>query len=337
MQNQELWKQYFEKYPLGTMQDFIKYLYQAVLGSAHFVSNPEENYQYLFKEYQTLECDENHELIEEISDDLVRVHLEAIPAKYLKYYHHFFLLSVDVDEDKQKLIDLLMNIAEVPIDKNEWKAYVSKYIQEGCPVASHSDIFREHYHPHYRLMKKKYIPYIKLLKRIEQIHCPILAIDGNSAAGKSSLAELLSETLELPVISMDDFFLQAHQRTSHRLQEVGGNIDYERFYHEVVQAITNGTNIVYQVFDCSCMQLAETKSIDCRKGLIIEGCYSHHPYFKEYANLKIFMGIDKIQQKERILKRNGEKMLKRFVGEWIPKEDAYFEMYHIKENADVAL
>ena len=102
MHYQEL---YFKQYPLGTMQDYIKYIYQATLGSAHLVANQEDNYQYLIKEYETIEYDEEHILFEEISEELVRVHLEAIPKAYLAYYHHFFMLSVDVKEDKQKLID----------------------------------------------------------------------------------------------------------------------------------------------------------------------------------------------------------------------------------------
>ena len=70
-----------------------------------------------------------------------------------------------------------------------------------------------------------------------------------------------------------------------------------------------------------------------RRG-IVEGSYSHHPYFKDYADLKIFMGVDEITQKERILKRNGSVMLERFVNEWIPMENTYFSSFQIKEKSD---
>ena len=328
MHYQEL---YFKQYPLGTMQDYIKYIYQATLGSAHLVANQEDNYQYLIKEYETIEYDEEHILFEEISEELVRVHLEAIPKAYLAYYHHFFMLSVDVKEDKQKLIDALLHAEDIPFSKEEWNAYVEEYIQKGCPVMRHSEIFRKHYHPHYRLMKKEYIPYIQLLDKEG-----LLAIDGHSASGKSTLAKLLSEAKGYPVISMDEFFLQPHQRTEQRSAEIGGNIDYERFYQEVVLNIKQ-TMITYQIFDCSCMRLTDKKTIDISKGLIIEGCYSHHPYFKEYMDHKVFLSINRETQIARILKRNGEKMLQRFVNEWIPKEDLYFETFQIKEKANIIL
>lgn len=325
------YQEYFRQYPLSTMQDFVKYLYQATLGSAHLVSNQEANYQYLVKEYDEIIKDYQHILFEEISDDLVRVHLEAIPQNYLAYYHHFFMLSVDIEEDKQKLTEVLESVEDIPFNKDEWKQYIKEYIDNGCPVMRHSEIFREHYHPHYRLMKKKYIPYIQLLDKEG-----ILAIEGNSASGKSTLAKLLSEAKNLPVISMDEFFLQPHQRTPERLQEIGGNVDYERFYQEVVGKLKEST-IVYQIFDCSCMRLTEFKTIDISKGLIVEGCYSHHPYFKEYMDYRIFLSIDKQTQVERILKRNGEKMLERFVKEWIPKENIYFETFNIKDKANIII
>ena len=327
MHNQE----YFKRYPLGTMQDFVKYLYQATLGSAHLVSNQEANYQYLVKEYSEIQKDSHHILFEEISEDLVRVHLEAIPQDYLAYYHYFFMLSVDIEEDKQELIDALVNVKDIPFVKEEWNMYIKEYIDSGCPVMRHSEVFREHYHPHYRLMKKQYIPYIQLLDKEG-----IIAIEGNSASGKSTLAALLSKAKNLPVISMDEFFLQPHQRTKERFAEVGGNVDYERFYQEVVDKL-NEQMIAYQVFDCSCMQLTSTKTIDVSNGLIIEGCYSHHPYFKEYMDYKVFLSINKETQVSRIRKRNGEKMLQRFVNEWIPKEDVYFETYNIKEKSDIVL
>ena len=331
MQSQEFVKEYFKRYPLGTMQDFVKYLYQATLGSAHLVSNQEANYQYLLKEYEEIQKDSRHMIFEEISEELVRVHLEAIPKEYLAYYHYFFMLSVDIEEDKQKLIDALMNVKDIPFVKEDWDMYIKEYIENDCPVMRHSETFREHYHPHYRLMKKQYIPYIQLLDKEG-----ILAIEGNSASGKSTLAGLLSNAKGYPVISMDEFFLQPHQRTPERFMEVGGNVDYERFYQEVVLHI-HENKITYQVFDCSCMALTHSKTINIDKGIIIEGCYSHHPYFNKYMNHRIFLSIDRDTQIDRIRKRNGEVMLQRFINEWIPKEDLYFEKYQIKENAEIVL
>ena len=43
----DIWLNYFKTYPLSTIQDFIKLLYQSILGSAHLVVSVQDNYAYL--------------------------------------------------------------------------------------------------------------------------------------------------------------------------------------------------------------------------------------------------------------------------------------------------
>lgn len=342
--NKELWTNYFKTYPLSTIQDFIKYLYQSTLGSAHLIQNVEDNYNYLLNEYESIQYDSNHVLYERISDELVRVHLEAIDSNDLKVYHALFMKSVDVTSSKESLLSVFDEVEKgiierwIPFDLNEWVNKINEYKSKDCPTVSHSTIFRENYHPHYRLMKSEYIPYLELLHHINALAQPcVICIDGKSGSGKSTCAQVLSEIYGYPIVHMDDFFLQKEQRTENRLSEIGGNVDYERFYAEVVLPILNKQSFSYQVFDCQSMSMANSKEISFDKGIIIEGCYSMHPKFENYSHLKVFMDISFELQKERILKRNGEYMLKRFIEEWIPKENLYFDTFNIKEKADIII
>lgn len=337
----QIWIQYFEKYPLGEIQDFIKLLYQSVLGSAHLVVSVQDNFAYLTQEYESITYDASHIFYEEISDDLVRVHLEAIPKKHLKTMHTLFMKSVNVQEDKSKLIEVLQEARELvdkgmlPFDLKEYERTLKEYIKTGCPVMSHSETFKKYYHPHYRLMKKEYLKYIDLLFKIDSLEKhSVIAIDGYAGAGKSTLASFLQDVYKYPVIHMDDFFLQPHQRNKERLSEAGGNVDYERFLKEVIFPLDKKESFSYQIFDCSIMELNGKRDISFDTSVIVEGCYSHHPYFQDYMTLKVFMDIKEEEQKQRILNRNGKHMLERFLKEWIPMEKQYFERFQIKENSD---
>ena len=62
----------------------------------------------------------------------------------------------------------------------------------------------------------------------------IMAIDGKCNSGKTTLASKLAEIYDCNVFHMDDFFLRPEQRTPERFAEVGGNVDYERFWEEVL-------------------------------------------------------------------------------------------------------
>lgn len=165
----------------------------------------------------------------------------------------------------------------------------------------------------------------------------LVAIDGKCASGKSTLGYYLKNEFDANLFHMDDFFLQKNQRTTERLAEVGGNVDYERFKAEVLEPLKNLETVEYRVFDCGRLEIAESKQLEPKRINIIEGSYSHHPYFGEPYDLLIFTEIDSESQLENIRKRNGEQKLKDFVERWIPKEEAYFKKFAVKEKSDVVI
>lgn len=161
----------------------------------------------------------------------------------------------------------------------------------------------------------------------------LLAIDGCSASGKSRLAHELSLLYDCNLFHMDDFFLQSHQRTPERLLEPGGNVDYERFHTEVILPLREKRSFSYRIFDCQSMTFAKINSVQPKLLNIIEGSYSHHPYFQQPYDITLFLEVDAEEQSRRILHRNGEYLHKRFMEEWIPMENRYFEYYKIRETS----
>jgi len=162
-----------------------------------------------------------------------------------------------------------------------------------------------------------------------------VAIDGSSGSGKSTLAGDLSKIYDCNVFHMDDFFLRPEQRTAERMQEIGGNVDYERFRHEVLEKLKKNQEFSYQIYDCSQGRLTDYIKVSPKKLNIIEGVYSMHPTLRDYYDLKIFLCIDAKTQIQRILERSGEHMLKKFINEWIPMENEYFSKMKISEICDL--
>lgn len=172
----------------------------------------------------------------------------------------------------------------------------------------------------------------ELLNKKEYI---VIAIDGMAASGKTTMANELLKLYDLNIIHCDDFFLPPNKRSKERLNEVGGNIDYERMYDEVISNLDG--NIEYQPFDCSIMDYNEKIKLKRKRITIIEGSYSLHPYFKKYYDLSIYLIIDEQLQINRILNRNGENLLNRFINEWIPMENKYNEELEIVKIADYVI
>ncbi len=173
----------------------------------------------------------------------------------------------------------------------------------------------------------------KVKKQIDELLAEkdfvLIAVDGKCTSGKTTLAAKLAEIYDCNVFHMDDFFLRPEQRTPARFAEVGGNVDYERFNEEVLIPLETGQPFSYRPFDCNAFTLANPVCIAPKRLNIVEGTYSHHPYFGDPYDLKILLTVDEETQRQRILERPAF-LHKQFFEEWIPMENLYFSK---QENA----
>ena len=84
-----------------------------------------------------------------------------------------------------------------------------------------------------------------IIEKIKENNIRIIAIDGRCASGKTTIGNELAKFLNAEVIHMDDFFLTPEMRTKERLNEVGGNVDRERFEKEVLIPLSKNEIINY--------------------------------------------------------------------------------------------
>ena len=164
----------------------------------------------------------------------------------------------------------------------------------------------------------------------------LIAIDGPCTAGKTTLAGLLQQKYDCSVIHMDEFFLRPSQRTQERLQEPGGNVDYERFYEEVLLPLAAGEVFTYRPYSCKDQTLTDPITVYPNRLTVIEGTYSTHPYFQNPYDLTVFLTVDPQTQAQRIRQREPWKQ-EMFHKVWIPLEQAYFDHFSIGQHCDLML
>lgn len=180
---------------------------------------------------------------------------------------------------------------------------------------------------------------MKLYEEIEKrlaLGSVILAIEGGSASGKTTLAAALQARYGATVFHMDDFFLRSEQRTPARFAEPGGNVDRERFLEEVLLPLSRGEQVVYRPYDCKTQSLLPSVTVKPHRLTVVEGAYSMHPALAEHYDFSVFLKIDPALQQKRILKRNPDKA-ERFFTEWIPMERRYFDVTKIEERVSFLL
>lgn len=165
----------------------------------------------------------------------------------------------------------------------------------------------------------------------------LLAIDGGSASGKTTLAALLAQRYGCPVFHMDDFFLRPEQRTPQRLAEPGGNVDQERFFSEVLQPLRQGGPASYRRYDCQTGQLLPPVLRQAGQLNVIEGAYSMHPELSALYDLSVFLAVSPETQRRRILQREPAFKQQLFFQKWIPMENRYFQAFSIPERCDLRI
>ena len=165
----------------------------------------------------------------------------------------------------------------------------------------------------------------------------ILAIDGKSASGKTTLSKQLQTVYDCNVFHMDDFFLRPTQRTPARLAEPGGNVDRERFLEEVLLPLSRKLPVDYRPFDCSTFTLHPAVTFLPTQLTVIEGAYSMHPTLSGYYDFSVFLDIPAPLQKKRIEKRNSPDKASRFFSTWIPMENLYFKELQVMQRCDMII
>ena len=323
------------RYPKLRPQDLLKALHQSVFGCGHFITDEAAGFELLQKECKTPGPSVEIELLD---GDYCRVPLGYLTHTGLSQETLFRLFALSAEEPAgsveslQNRLDLLLQLADeqlLPFSRTEMADAITHWREAGYPLCRHSQEFRDTYHPTYRMIRKNFLWILPLLTSIDQTMRrkgrAVVAIEGGSASGKSTLSALLSRIYDCTVFHMDDFFLRPEQRTPQRFAEPGGNMDRERFLQEVLEPLSLGKAVKYQRYDCHSQTLQPPVHIVPKALTIVEGAYSMHPSLSSFYDLSAFLKISPELQRQRILKRNESEFAERFFSTWIPLESAYFE------------
>lgn len=344
----ELMRTHLTKYPKMQMVDIVKLLYQSEFAGGHMITDMADSLSRLICECRHLPPRNSDAAFEDIGGGLYRLYLGAMPALGLDPQTVNSLFAATANTVKgsperlgEKLNEFLAccQNGTFPFNAGEAEACIRDYRAQGCPPVSHSEAYRAAYAPAYRVVKAAYCRYLEVFRRIDalldQKASVTVAIDGNSGAGKSSLAALMAEVYNCNVFHMDDFFLPPLRKTAGRLDQPGGNVDYERFRGEVITGLKSGESFEYRRYDCQTGELSAPVHVTPKRLNIVEGVYSLHPALDMSYDLSIFLKTEGVQQCRRILERNGKAMLSRFENEWIPLENHYFDALRIEQKCDI--
>ena len=330
------------RYPALAPRDLLKFLHQSVFGPGHLVTDEAGGLEALRAEDASSGAD-----IEPLDGDFVRCHLGLLtdglrPETLWRCFCLSALKPSGTKEDLEARLAAALDLeGKLPFSYEEFSAAVSDWRAQGFPAQHHSAAFRAAYTPAYRVLHRDYARMLPLLTAIDaklSRGAPlIVALEGGSASGKTTLAQALHQIYNCNVFHMDDFFLQPHQRTPERLATPGGNVDHERFLEEVLLPCRRSEWVHYTRWDCHTQALCPTVDVPPALLTIVEGAYSCHPALREHYDLTVYLSISPALQRRRIEQRNTPAFQQRFFDTWIPLEQRYFDAFDIPGHCDLVL
>ena len=170
-------RNYMDKYPQATLQDIYKGSFQDIFGPAHLLTNREAVIRYINHELETAEKFEEADYVPcGWQGNFLQVNLKVIADGRvpLDTFVDAFMASANgIDTTLTRtfvadweLIQQAVRTAAPHLEGfSEDSTFLAHLLQEGKYVVHHSRKFNEHYHPHYRIIRRdlfeeKILPHI---------------------------------------------------------------------------------------------------------------------------------------------------------------------------------
>ena len=180
-------------------------------------------------------------------------------------------------------------------------------------------------------------------KRQQSLKHPVLiAIDGRSGVGKSTIADQLAAELNGVVIKGDDFFSGGTNddwRNRTTQEKVDLVIDWRKLRREAIEPLLAGKAASWHSFDWVTWQglAADEISMGPTSYILIDGIYSNRSEFDDLVDFSILVVAPEDQRLLRLINRETAEYMEDWHQIWDEAEDYYFSKIRPRESFDFIL
>jgi uridine kinase len=155
----------------------------------------------------------------------------------------------------------------------------------------------------------------------------LVAIDGRSGVGKSTLAAELARKLDAAVVSGDDFFAGgADEEWARRSPEerAAWCIDWRRLRDEALEPLLAGRSAAWRPFYALGPE-SPPVTVAPKPVIVLDGAYSGRPELADIVGVAVLVVVrDDETRRRRLIAREGEPFMAAWHSLWDAAEDHYF-------------
>ena len=173
----------------------------------------------------------------------------------------------------------------------------------------------------------------------------LVAIDGRSGTGKSTLAQLVAEKVNGVIVIGDDFYSGGNDdRWQECTPQVKADmvIDWKKMRVEVLEPLKSGKTASWHPLDFVPGKgwvgwKDEIVRLEPSNVIILEGAYSARPELRGIVDLTVLVESTDDVRKRQLRDREGEKFMKKWHEIWDEAEDYYFSKVSPNETFDLVI
>lgn len=157
----------------------------------------------------------------------------------------------------------------------------------------------------------------------------LIAIDGPSGAGKTTLSQQLEHELhDAATIHMDDLYAGWTDALSQEL--------YERISTQILTPLSLKSGACYQKYNWYTDKFEEWIELDCPRYLLLEGVGAAAIPHRKWISYSVYMDVSDSLGLERVRRRDGD-AIAAFIPKWQEMQRQHFDQHQTKANADLLL
>jgi uridine kinase len=172
----------------------------------------------------------------------------------------------------------------------------------------------------------------------------MVALDGRSGAGKSTIATAVAAVLDGAVVHVDDFYRDMSDVERLKLsprQGVDRYFDWQRLREEALAPLARGEPARFGCFDWFAGRgLTATTRVEPREIVFVEGIYSARPEFDDLLDLRVLVEVAeeaRNQRREQRLRTVSRDDPQGWDARWDAAERVYFATIRPPDTFDLTV
>jgi uridine kinase len=170
----------------------------------------------------------------------------------------------------------------------------------------------------------------------------LVALDGRSGAGKSTVANRLVSLLDARLVSGDDFYAGGTdaewgaRSASERLERA---FDWRRMRAEALEPLLAGQSASWLSFNWQSWEGLSDEVVACEAGpvIVLDVVYSGRPELSDLVDIAVLLTLDDRERRARLVSREGAPYMARWQALWESAEDYYFSSVRKPDSFDAII